>query len=117
WNMGKMVTAGGIYSSIVDLAELMIAQMAAYKTANHPNSDHPLVLTNAAVESNSQYGYGFFQTGEEGELFGHGGDLDGFASTYLFSTKHNVGLIILTSSGGRWTKELEGQLFARLTRD
>ncbi|WP_305764582.1 serine hydrolase [Colwellia marinimaniae] len=34
------------------------------------------------------------------ELF-HGGDLDGFGSEYRFSPEHGVGVVMLTSSGGK----------------
>lgn len=31
----------------------------------------------------------------------HGGDLDGFGSEYIFSPSSKVGIVLLTSSGGR----------------
>jgi hypothetical protein len=30
----------------------------------------------------------------------HGGDLDGYGCEYLFSPEYNVGVVMLTSSGG-----------------
>jgi hypothetical protein len=53
-----------------------------------------------------RYGVGMFEaTPEWGQstesVFYHGGDLDGFGSEYRFSPEHGVGVVMLTSSGGR----------------
>ncbi|MEM6767813.1 MAG: hypothetical protein AAF655_22955, partial [Bacteroidota bacterium] len=50
------------------------------------------------------YGYGLF-VGQNGTS-GHGGDNDGYGCEYSFSLKGNYGIILLTSSGGRWVSEL-----------
>ena len=87
--MGKMAAGGGVYSTIIDSAKLMIAQLEAYRsTAEASEEGHPLILTDKNDEHGQYYGFGLGQTiDENGARYGHGGDLDGFASAYLFSPK------------------------------
>ena len=117
--MGKMTPAGGVYSNIMDSAKLMIAQLAAYRQ-NDETSDagHPLILTDRDEAEGRYYGFGLGKTiYEHGTRYGHGGDLDGFASAYMFSPELNGGLVFYTSSGGRWVGRLESQLHNRLFVD
>ena len=104
WNMGKLTPGGGVYSNIFDSAKLMIAQLAAYReNAETADEGHPLILTDQHEEEGRYYGLGLGKTVYDyGVRYGHGGDLDGYASAYLFSPEHNGGLLFLTSSGGRW---------------
>lgn len=116
WNMGKMTPAGGVYSNIVDSAKLMIAQLAAYREHEEVSGEgHPLIITDHNDEVGRYYGFGLGKTvSEHGTRYGHGGDLDGYASAYLFSPERNGGLLFLTTSGGRWVGRLESQLRSRL---
>ncbi len=113
FNMGKLKAAGGVYSNIQDLLNLMTHQMNAYINNETPN---PLILTEDALTEEYFYGFGLakrvFETGTQ---YGHGGDLDGFASDYVFSPEYKSGVIILTSSGGKWVGELEKKVFYKLT--
>jgi CubicO group peptidase (beta-lactamase class C family) len=89
WKMGKMTPAGGVYSSISDLSKLMIAQIEAYREFYESGSkDNPLILTENGDIEGSHYGFGMGKTVDEtGTRYGHGGDLDGYASAYVFLPK------------------------------
>jgi len=117
FKMGKLSAAGGVYSTIEDLTTLMINQISAYSKNNENNKiKNPLVLNENLSDRTDDYGLGLgkkvFETGTQ---YGHGGDLDGFASAYLFSPEYRVGVILLTSSGGQWVGELEKELFYKMT--
>lgn len=113
FNMGKLQAAGGVYSNTSDLLSLMTYQMNAYI---YQKKADPLVLTEDAESEEYFYGFGLakrvFETGTQ---YGHGGDLDGFASDYVFSPEYRSGIVILTSSGGQWVGELEKKVFYKLT--
>lgn len=116
WNMGKMTPAGGIYSNIKDLSMLMIAQMTAYrKYKSKGQQDSLLILTQNTSEGH--YGFGLAKVIDEyGTHYGHGGDLDGYGSGYVFVPDRDLGLIMLTSSGGRWFAQLEKQIRIELSK-
>lgn len=112
WKMGKMTPAGGIYSNVKDVSNLMMAQMEAYREFHKTGEKKDaLILTDSPDRDKEEYGFGLSKRADEnGIRYGHGGDLDGYASGYVFSPEHNVGLILLTSSGGRWFGNLEGHI-------
>lgn len=118
WNMGKLAPAGGVYSNVTDISKLMVAQIETYKAFyGNRRKDHPLLLTENDGIEGSHYGFGLGKTVKEhGIHYGHGGDLDGFASGYVFSPEKNTGLILLTTSGGEWFGQLEKALFDRLNQ-
>lgn len=110
WKMGKMTPAGGVYSSVADISKLMLAQMEAYNNYSEQGTLHsPLILTDEDTKAGEgHYGFGLGKSvDEDGIRYGHGGDLDGYASSYVFSPKLKKGIIILTSSGGKWIGNLE----------
>ncbi len=112
--MGKLSAAGGIYSTISDLMILMNLQMGAYKNLALQN---PLVLHKNLSILENDYGFGLGKkVFAQGTQYGHGGDLDGYASAYVFSPEFESGVVILTSSGGKWVGELEKELFFKLTK-
>jgi CubicO group peptidase (beta-lactamase class C family) len=119
FRMGKLAPAGGVYSNVVDLSKLMIKQMEAYRLfLKDKKSGSPLILTNRDSVSNSHYGFGLAQSaGKAGIHYGHGGDLDGFASGYVFMPEKKTGLILLTSSGGRWFGKMEKDIFEKLVNN
>jgi len=112
WNTGKLVSASGIYSCIEDLSKLLLLQLNAYQEGQ--NSTNPLVLTqenHQIKNSASSYGFGLFETKtSRGILYGHRGDMDGFASEYSFNPSRNTGVILLTSSGGDWLGLLSAKI-------
>jgi len=112
WKMGKMTPAGGIYSNIHDISNLVLAQIRAYQKFNeNGNKSDPLILTENSDTDKAHYGFGLSKViDESGIRYGHGGDLDGYASGYVFNPKENLGLIMLTSSGGRWFGNLEKEI-------
>ncbi len=114
FEMGKMVSGGGMYSTLTDLSKLMIKQIESYKKESNNRDSDPLFLTKhtKSFNKNLSYGYGLF-TSSEG-MYGHGGDLDGFGSGYTFYPKENLGVVILTSSGGRiWLPRFEAIIRAK----
>jgi len=117
FKMGKLKAAGGVYSTINDLSKLMLHQINTYIEYNQNKKSNPLLYLNEDnITEENGYGYGLgkkkFNTGTQ---YGHGGDLDGFASSYVFSPEYKSGVIILTSSGGKWVGELEKKVFYKLT--
>lgn len=112
WAMGKMTPAGGVYSNVKDISTLMLAQMEAYQHFNSTGEmNNPLILTENANTEEGHYGFGLGKSvDEDGIRYGHGGDLDGYASGYVFSPQDEIGVILLTSSGGRWIGQLEKSL-------
>lgn len=117
WTMGKMTPAGGIFSNVIDISRLMINQMKAYQEFQESKRvDSLLILTKDIAEGH--YGFGLVKTVDSiGIRYGHGGDLDGYASGYVFLPQKAVGLILLTSSGGRWLGRLEKQLVTELANE
>ncbi|WP_299060481.1 serine hydrolase [uncultured Polaribacter sp.] len=114
FNMGKLSSAGGVYSTINDLTKLMMFQINVYN--EKVVSSHPLILTENFDNDKYFYGFGLARKSfDKGTKYGHGGDMDGFASDYAFSPEFKSGVIILTSSGGKWVGELQKELFAKLT--
>lgn len=117
WRMGKIAPAGGVYSNIHDLSKLMIQQIHAYREFSRTGkADNPLILTDQYEEEGSHYGFGLAKNVDEvtGIRYGHGGDLDGYASSYVFSPEKGKGFILLTSSGGSWIGDLEKEIRDRM---
>jgi len=116
WDMGLLTPHGGVYSTIDDLARLMELQIQAYNNYRTSGVTSPLIATQIKYDTEFtqdgkqypgfSYGIGMFEAtpefgmSAETVLF-HGGDLDGFGSEYRFSPEHGVGVVMLTSSGGR----------------
>ncbi len=120
--MGKLVPASAVYSNINDLTTLMTAQLAAYREYDQHGNYSPLVLTKDVApiseETNVSYGLGLFKVpSKRATIFGHGGDIDGFGSEYQFCPAHHAGIVLLTSSGGRWIGPLAAELFEGLLAD
>lgn len=116
WDMGLLTPHGGVYSTIDDLARLMELQIAAYNKFDQSGITSPLVSTQIKYDTEFtqggetypglSYGLGMFEVTPEFPMFSetvlfHGGDIDGFGSEYRFSPQHGVGVVMLTSSGGR----------------
>ncbi|MEM8896801.1 MAG: serine hydrolase domain-containing protein [Bacteroidota bacterium] len=107
WVMGKLSPATTVSTTMADLLRLMRAQLQAYRKYNETQEVSSLMVssdTEVAYEGIGDYGFGMFSWAS-GD-FGHGGDVDGFASNYSIHPKENFGVAMLTSSGGRWTGPL-----------
>lgn len=98
--MGKLTPPSAIFSTTEDLLKLVQAQVKVYRERD---SSKILYLTqDARPETGSAYGYGLFRysTGK----FGHGGDIDGYASNYWLYPEGDLAYVFLTSSGGKWVR-------------
>ncbi len=115
WEMGYLRSAGGLCSTVADLSQLMIQQMNAYQNFNNNQQQSPLVLSDDKTSwgrgGYPYYGYGIMEFNKPIDTtmvhIGHGGDVDGFASAYIFFPKQQVGIVMLTASGGEWFNHLE----------
>ncbi|WP_368671768.1 serine hydrolase [Lewinella sp. W8] len=58
------------------------------------------------------YGYGLQVW--DNTIYGHAGDMDGFASFYTFYPDRDYGFVLLTSSGEDWMMPLVGRLHGLL---
>jgi len=107
--MGMATPASAIYSSSTDLIKILSKQMSAYRAYKEQGIPSPLILTEHTSQMNEsyQYGFGLIKVTDGNTIkYSHGGDLDGFACEYFFNPTKNNGVVILTSSGGRWVGEL-----------
>lgn len=101
---GMGTPASGVYSDIADLLNLLKQHIQAYRAYIDHGAPNDLIMTERTVAGRGiRFGAHLLviQT-PSGRLFLHDGDADGFASLYVFSPEHNTGLVLLTSSGGKW---------------
>jgi len=121
WKTEKLTPASGIYSDINDISNLMKLQLNAYQQYEKYKTVTPLILTEHVGSRNSEnnfYGFGIYKSvGKTRTVYGLGGDIDGFAGEYSFSVKHNCGVVLLTSSGGRWIKVLAYEVLRKLEEE
>lgn len=119
WKMGKMAPAGGVYSNIKDISNLMLAQMKAYQEFDKSvNENNPLILTEKSEAAEAHYGFGLAKfVDSSGICYGHGGNLESYASDYVFMPKERLGIIMLTSNGGTWFDELGKEIRAYLIKN
>ena len=116
WVTGTTKASGGIFSSGEDLIRIMEAQMRDYKIHQATGAISPLLLTlqKEKVSGALSYGFGMFESRKGGKknilTLGHGGDLDGYGSFYDFYPDLDLGLIMLTSSGGKAFIDFHDQL-------
>lgn len=112
--MGMATPASAIYSNATDLTKLLSEQLIAYREKQMQN---PLILTKqtSRMDEGLQYGFGLIkETKGDNIKYGHGGDADGFACEYFFNPKKNIGVVVLTSSGGSWVGELANEILENL---
>ncbi|OEK04567.1 serine hydrolase [Roseivirga misakiensis] len=116
WEMGMSIPAGGVLSTVSDLSKLLIAEMEAFQQYQKDGIVTPLVLTadKKPLVETTNYGYGFFEGKNPSDhsimQLGHGGDVDGFGSFFEFYPDLDMGLILLTSSGGSWFNDLKADV-------
>ncbi len=116
--MGKATPASAIYSNATDLSKLIVEQIKAYRMNKEKGTYSPLILTKQAVEmgrNDLYYGFGLIMKNEGNWTnYNHGGDADGFGCEYYFSPEKKIGVVFLTSSGGRWIGRIANQIFYTL---
>jgi len=114
---GMVTPSSGVYSTANDLTKLLAAQLQAYRRGGD-NDDNSLVLTKRVDSTRSAtmtYGFGIFRNQKLGYAnYLHGGNADGYACAYVFSPEKNVGLVLLSSSGGHWFGQLEDEIYHKL---
>lgn len=111
--MGMATPASAVFSNANDLTKLISNQINAYRLYEEEEKQNPLILTTHTSEINEglQYGFGLIkETKKDNVKYGHGGDADGFACEYFLNPKENIGVVILTSSGGNWVGELANKI-------
>jgi CubicO group peptidase (beta-lactamase class C family) len=116
-NMGMATPASAIYSNTTDLTKILAEQIKAYRLYDSINEQSPLILTKqtSKMDEKFQYGFGLIKETSSSHIkYGHGGDADGFGCEYFFSPQKNTGVIVLTSSGGRWLGELADEILNNL---
>lgn len=107
--MGMATPASALYSNSTDLIKILSKQINAYRAYQEQGTLSPLILTEHTSQMNEsfEYGFGLIKVTEGDTVkYAHGGDADGFACEYFFNPTKNNGVVILTSSGGRWVAEL-----------
>lgn len=125
YDFGVQVGASGVFTNAKTLAELMVYQVKDYQLFDSLKNTSPLILTHPKAEtwdSLNFYGYGLFEfnykINEKSQKIHknleHGGDADGFACIYDFFPEYEAGMIILTSSGGKWLQEMSRQMNTNL---
>ena len=104
WKMGKLGPPSAVYSTVKDFTKLLKAQLNSYKTHGAKSATQPLVLTYDTMVKLKQYGinYGYGINQWSPAMFGHSGDMDGYAVDYSFNIEYDYGIIIFTSSGEDW---------------
>lgn len=119
WQMGAETPAGGIFSTLNDLAKLQTQQLRVYQ---QEQCRDPLWLSDQLNPFDAigymQYGYGLMKNRSVFDStfvkYEHGGDLDGFASQYKFFPQLGLGYVLLTASGGPWFNELDALIEQKL---
>ncbi len=118
WEMGKLAPGGGVYSNTSDLTTLIKLQLAAYQQYKKYEKPNRLIITESTYALNDKgtnYGFGLFQhVGKETSTYEHGGDLDGFGTVYIFLPEEGLGIILMTSSGGKWLPKLGNEIFVKM---
>ncbi len=113
--LGAIDGAGGIYSSVRDMAKYVAFQMAAYPPRSDPDTGSIKRATVREAHSTGvpsgfkyeppavamSYGFGWsqFSTCELDDLVTHNGAIDSYRSDIRFSPSRGVGVVALTNFG------------------
>ncbi len=116
--MGMGTPGSAIYSTVRDLASLQAAQLTAYIDYAANGTDSDLILSKQTGEGQregTRFGTGVIEFDhEEGTILLHDGDADGYASLYALAPQQNVGVVMLTGSGGDYFVDAGIELLALL---
>lgn len=107
WDMEAMSGAGGLYSTVVDLARFASWQLGGFKDATGPHSAEARWLQQAplvrlADSPETAYGMGFFVVDKydgRSDAVWHGGDVDGYAGSLVILPDENLAFVYLTNLG------------------
>ncbi|WP_073312364.1 serine hydrolase domain-containing protein [Aquimarina spongiae] len=109
-DMGMATPASAIFSNVTDLTNILSKQILAYRKKEIQNPLY-LTLNTSKMDEGLEYGFGLIkETKGKTIKYGHGGDADGFACEYFFNPTENTGIVVLTSSGGRWVGQLANEI-------
>lgn len=119
WDLGVLSAAGGITSSVADLAKFLSLQFRAGEAGVTPVSGSTLLETQTPQRLINEWsaanglGWRIDRSDKIGNVVSHGGDVDGYASYVAFSPAHKIGVIVLTNCGiGQPVGELGGWLMS-----
>jgi len=125
-DFGLQVGGGGIFTNTKTLSQLAVKQMEAYEQFDSLKNSSPLILTHpkGVAWQDNFYGYGLFEFNYEFDDYPeititnleHGGDADGFACIYDYFPAYKNGVVVQTSSGGKWLYEMIYHLNGLLVR-
>ncbi len=113
WDLEAMSPAGGISSSVFDLAKYLAFQFSA--TGNVKAMRDGVTRLSATQE----YGMGWIISEADGigTTIGHGGEVDGYTSYLEFAPEHDVGVIILANAGDGPLGTVGEWIWQRVARD
>jgi hypothetical protein len=122
WALGASAGAGGIYSSLEDMARFIAFQLGAWPASNRPES--PVLARASLRESHSFHSFERLRANAKADqkvsahasgqglgwaVYGdcrfelvawHNGGTEGHRATVYFSPHHGVGIIVLTNKDG-----------------
>lgn len=109
WTMGTLSGAGNLFSSVSDLNKFMIGVLEI----NEVNRTQQTKLFN--INETWSYGLGCFIVDSkkyDTQVIYHGGDIDGYASSFSVYPEYNLGFVILTNLG---EGEIVGETFSLIS--
>lgn len=125
YDFGMQTSASGVFASLESLSKMMEIHLADYQLADSLKANSSLIINENKILSRGTtgfYGYGIFENTfdivydrevQNNYLF-HGGDADGNVCNYGFFPEYNMGIVLLSSSGGPWFWDMERNLNVKL---
>lgn len=101
WDLAALSGAGGLTSSLADMAKYLQAQMKAGQVVNEKLGDAITLSQQQTFKINAQtnIGLGWFMNTYEGQTYYfHNGATGGYSSFMAFSPQKNKGIVLLTNS-------------------
>ena len=104
WDPEAMSPAGGLASSVVDLAKFVRLQMSGRVGSVQLLSEDALAEIHrprTRLNDEISYGIGWFvrELDGVGRIIEHGGEVDGYTTFLGFSPEHGVGVVVLLNAG------------------
>jgi|CXWL01.1.fsa_nt_gi CubicO group peptidase (beta-lactamase class C family) len=123
WNMGAMAAAGGLYSTAEDLARFASWQLGGMAGALGEREQEARSLQRAPLfryggSSNWAYGLGVFVVDDlvaGVDVIWHGGDVDGYAGSFVLLPDQDLALVYLTNVGfGHGFEAFQNSMITRM---